>query len=66
MKMSVFSAPRKSLRLNKDQTYFFMYLKLNISKSFFDDWKYLFYSFLMDTAEEMSEWWRIQSMSCHV
>lgn len=36
MKIPVFSAPRKSLRLNKNQIYFFMYLKPNISKSFFD------------------------------
>lgn len=66
MKISMFSAQRKSLRLNKNQTDLFLSLKPNISKIFFDTWKYLFYSFLMDVAEEMSGWWCIQSMSCYV
>lgn len=66
MKISMFFAPRNSFRLNKNQTPIFLSLKPNISKSFFDALKYLFYAFLMDIAEEMSGWWYIQSMSCHV
>lgn len=36
MKISMFSAPRKSLRLNKNQNALFLTLKTNISKIFFD------------------------------